>query len=434
MIAAVACAFALAFWDGARESAQALEDFGSEQANLAAAIAGSLATRIGYLRPAELAAQTPSQLFGGLSRLDRPNESVLLLSRPASPDLFALDGRKITSPPLQRAIQGGATTLRFSHAEALALGLPERTAIAGIARIDGGFAVAVVTSALRERDRERRAGMRLFLSVAVVGLIVLAFGGLALREQRRELLLSRSLALTQAAREEDARLQRLAKAATMLTMASGVAHEIGTPLGVIVGRAEQLLPRVEGDERARRAVQVILDQAENIDAVVRGFLDLARGGAPALQQVAPEAVVSAAVRLVEQRFLQADVRLTSRVPYSLPQIRCEPRLLEHAIVNLLVNACEACAPGGQVELTAEQDGGVIRFTVLDDGPGIAVADAARVTEPFFTTKPQGTGLGLAIASEIAKTHRGTLRIEPSHPGGTRACVQIPLSGTGDLDA
>jgi signal transduction histidine kinase len=444
MAAAVAIVGALAWWDGSRESAEALEDFASEQATLAASVASNLQTRLSLMRSEEVLDLSPPQLFGGLARLDRPNESLLFIAEPGKPGLLGLDGRRIVSPPLQRALEKGAVTLRLSRPEAAALGLPERTAVAGLARVDGGWGVAVVTSALRERDRERRAGMRLLLSVAVAALIVGVFGGLALREQRRELLLSRSLALAEAARAEDARLQRLAKAATMLTMASGVAHELGTPLGVIVGRAEQLLPRVAGDERGERAVQAILDQAENINAVVRGFLDLARGGAPALQEIAPSAVAAAAVRLVEHRFLQARVRLSSRVPETLPRLRCEPRLLEHALTNLLLNACDACGPGGHVELTAEERDGSIRFVVADDGPGIAVADAVRATEPFFTTKAQGTGLGLAIVSEIAKTHRGSLRLEPSQPSGTRACVQIPLSppeaakafepATGDLDA
>jgi len=213
----------------------------------------------------------------------------------------------------------------------------------------------------------------------------------------------------------------------MLTMASGVAHEIATPLGVIVGRAEQLLPKVAGDERGQRAVQAILDQANSIHGVMRGFLDLARGGAPEMQLIAPAAVAAAALQLVEHRFVHAQVALTSRISETLPLLRCEPRLLEHALTNLLLNACDACAPEGHVELSAEQIDSSIRFTVLDDGTGIAVADAARATEPFFTTKPQGTGLGLAIANEIAKTHRGSLHMEPSQPSGTRASVQIPLS-------
>jgi len=436
MFAAVGLAFALAYWDGARESAEALEDFGNAQATLAASIASNLQTRLSLMPADEVLRLSPEQLFGGLSRLDHPNESLLFIAEPGKDDLLALDGRRIVSPPLQRALHDGAATLRLSRAEASALGLPERTAIAALSRVAGGWGVAVISTALGERDRERRATMRLLLSVAVAALIVGAFGGLALREQRRELLLSRSLALAEAARAEDARLQRLQKAATMLTMASGVAHEIGTPLGVIVGRAEQLLPRVEGDERGERAVLAILEQASNIDAVVRGFLDLARGGAPSLQEVAPSAVAASAVRLVEHRFLQARVRLTSQVPQSLPKLRCEPRLLEHALTNLLLNACDACAPGGHVDLSAQEEASSIRFTVVDDGPGIEVADAARATRPFFTTKPHGAGLGLAIASEIAKTHHGSLQIEPSLPGGTRACVNIPLGvrDQGALDA
>jgi signal transduction histidine kinase len=429
MVACVACVGALAWWDGARESAEALDDFGMSQATLATSLVTGLAQRFEHSPLAK-----PSEVLQPFARFERPSESLLLFVLPGSTDLVTLDGRHVSSQPLQRALASGASTVRLSRPEALELGLPQRTAVAGLAHIDAGAAgrlsVVVVATALRERDRERRAAMRLTLSVLLAALVVGVFGGLALREQRRELLLARTLEMNEAARVEDARLQRLNRAATMLTMASGVAHEIATPLGVIVGRAEQLLMRLSGDERAQRALQTIVDQAASIDAVVRGFLDLARGGAPALQSVAPAAVAAAAVRLVEHRFAQAQVTLTSQVAEGLPQLRCEPRLLEHAITNLLLNACDACAPGGHVELTAEAREGSLRFTVLDNGAGITVEDAARAAQPFFTTKPHGTGLGLAIASEIAKTHRGTLHIEPSLPTGTRACVQIPLSPGG----
>jgi signal transduction histidine kinase len=417
MAAAVACVGTLAWWDGRRESAAALEDFGQEQATLAAAVASEAQARLGSEQP-----------FIGLSHLNRPFESVLLLARPGEAQFRTLDGRAIASVPLQEGLASGASTVRLAGSDAAALGLPARTAMAGIART-GGWAIAVVKTAICERDLERHAGTRLVLSLLVALGLVGIFGGLALREQRRELELARNLALAQAAREQDARLQDLARAATMLTMASGVAHEISTPLGVIVGRAEQLLPRVAGDERARRSVEAILDQAEAIHQVVRNFLDLARGGAPSLELVPPERVVAAAMHLVEHRFAQAGVRLSSNLPAGLPPLRCEPRLLQHAVVNLLLNACDACPPGGNVEVSAAVSEGSISFSVLDDGSGITLQDAARATEPFFTTKPasKGTGLGLAIANEIAKSHHGLLSIGPAMTGGTRACVQIPLA-------
>jgi signal transduction histidine kinase len=70
--------------------------------------------------------------------------------------------------------------------------------------------------------------------------------------------------------------------------------------------------------------------------------------------------------------------------------------------------------------------------VTDDGPGISPENAARAREPFFTTKAHGagTGLGLAIATEIAKSHRGSLALEPGEAGGTRACIEIPIASKG----
>src|SRR5579863_3007021 len=108
----------------------------------------------------------------------------------------------------------------------------------------------------------------------------------------------------------------------MMTLASGMAHELATPLGVIVGRAEQLLARAGSDERSTKSLQSVLEQTQRIDEVIRGFLDLARGGAPALQDVAPAELVESARALVEHRFAKASVRLVAEVPSPLPTLRC----------------------------------------------------------------------------------------------------------------
>ena len=105
----------------------------------------------------------------------------------------------------------------------------------------------------------------------------------------------------------------------------------------------------------------------------------------------------------------------------------DARLLEQALVNLLLNACDACERGGEVEVRASVDGTSAMFAVLDDGKGISDEIMARVLEPFFTTKPteEGTGLGLAITSEIVAIHRGTLKLEPRDPRGTIATMRVP---------
>ena len=306
----------------------------------------------------------------------------------------------------------------------------------GLARVDAGelgpWGVVSVASAARERDREKRAQWRLVLGVLLASGLVLAFGGAALRRERKEAELARELAVAEVQRQRDEELMRAGRVATMGTFAMGIAHEGSTPLAVIVGRSEQLLARLKDDERGERSAQTILQQAERIQHIVRRFLDMARGGPPALRRIDPSQVVRAAAEAVQHRFAKARVRLTTDIPQTMPAIQCDRDLLEQAIVNLLLNACEACEDGGHVELTARSDAEQVAFVVSDDGVGITADDAARATEPFFTTKAEGvgTGLGLAIAAEIAKSHRGELTIAPNSGKGTRALIEVPIAGGG----
>jgi len=257
---------------------------------------------------------------------------------------------------------------------------------------------------------------------------VLAFGGIALRNQRKELMLERELALASVEQRRDERLERASKAAAMGTLAMGVAHEISTPLGVIAARAEQMMPRVAPDERLSASVAAILSQTERINQVVRGLLGLARGDAPSAERIHPRELIDSAVALVEHRFAKAGVRLIRKGDADAPAVIGDPRLLEHAVINLLLNACDACEPGAEVEIEVRRDGGEVEVAVVDPGVGISLADAGRALEPFFTTKARtgGTGLGLAIAHEIVASHRGTLVLSARAPRGTRAVIHLPL--------
>lgn len=491
MILAIVAVGGLAYLDEERESAAALSDFAQEQATLAQSLAANLSVRLaaahhdalgvaqGHLagRPplsavserylsvavrspdmGEPPAPAPSEravrlsfpgpdgtavdltmslasLFSDLKLSERPNRMMLLLRSPGTPGFHSTDGRSLEAETILAALDGGKSFLRLPPADAGRLGLPTRTALAGLARIDAGAAgvwgVAAVASAERERDRERWARWRLILSVAAASGLVLSFGGLAMRNQRKELLLQHRLAMANLARERDERLERAGRAATMGALAVGVTHEISTPLGIIAGRAEQLLPRVSANEQAAGSVRIILEQIDRIHRVVRGLLGLARGDRPTAEPVAPGPLAEGAVALVEHRFDKAGVRLTTTVADNLPTIHGDPRLLEHALVNLLLNACDACADGGEVrlEVLAEADGRTLVIQVTDDGPGLSPQNAGRVLEPFFSTKPsgQGTGLGLPIVQEIVTSHRGTLALEGVTPHGTRAVIRIPAA-------
>lgn len=424
----------LAWWDEQREADAALADLQSEQSVLATSLSEDLREHLASAADAGRPQVDPSGMVDTEHRVARPGDLLILVKSPGDDDFHATDGRVLRSPTLLAAFTEGLATLRLLPSQAAELGLPARTSMAGIAHVDAGkvghWGVVAVASAARERDREKRARWRLVLGVVLASGLVLLFGGAALRRQRKGLDLQRELAVANVQHERDEELQRAERVATMGTFAMGIAHEVSTPLGVIVGRAEQLATRAQGDERTTRNAQAILAQADRIQHIVRRFLDMARGGPPSLERADPAQLVREAAASVQHRFVKAGVALRADVPTSMPAIHCDRELLEHAVINLLLNACEACQPGGHVELTARSDAQQVAFVVTDDGTGISSEAAARAKEPFFTTKAQGigTGLGLAIATEIVKSHRGELTIGPNQGGkGTRALIEIPIA-------
>ena len=410
MVAAVAAIGVLAFLNEQRRSDAELADLAREQASVAEAASPRLAA-------------------GTLGELEKPGTTRVVVIAPGDRARL-LDGSPIDLEGLNRVVARGQRTARIGRESALKLGLPERTAMVGLARTPAGAVVAIVSTAADQRDRDRAGQERMLGSILLAVALVSAFGGLALTRQRTQLMLERELAVSDTARARDNELERLSRAATMAALGSGVAHELSTPLGVIVGRAEQLLSRAGGDERLAKNAQAILDEADHIDKVVRGLLGLARGGPIAMQESAPRELVREAAALVEHRFERAGVTLLPTVGSDLPTVRCEPLLFKHALVNLLLNACEASPRGATVRVEVHADAGEVAFVVNDEGQGITAEHAARATEPFFTTKGEGSGLGLAIANEIATTHRGSLHIAPRLPRGTRVAIKLPVDGGG----
>ena len=375
---------------------------------------------------------TETDLLAGLRSVERPNALVILVGRPGDRQLQATDGRRVVSDRLADALARQDAVVRIPRNESASLGLPPRTALAGLARVDGvpggPWEIVAVASAERERDREVWARRRLVLSVLTAAGLVLVFGGLAMRKQRKELVLERELAIAGLQQSRDERLERASKAAAMGTLAMGVAHEISTPLGVIAARAEQMRPRVVSDERLSAGVNAILSQTDRINQVIRGLLGLARGEAPASERIDPRAVIENAVALVEHRFAKAGVGLRQEIDGELPAVVGDPRLLEHAVVNLaaqrvrrLPRRRRRARSAGAATTPRSRSSSRIRAPASR-----SATSGARWSR---SSRPRRARAARAWAwpsrREIVANHRGRLVFTPGEPRGTRAAIRLP---------
>jgi two-component system NtrC family sensor kinase len=253
------------------------------------------------------------------------------------------------------------------------------------------------------------------------------FGGMALRQQWRKREVAQQLEVSALLREREKLLARADKLATLAALSSGIAHEVATPLGTIMARVEQVLPALAHAPKAAAALAVVSQQVERIQAIISGVLGLVRGELPPFVRAHAPELARTAMGLVHHRFGEAGVQLELDAPGELPAVLCNPPMLEQALANLLLNACDASQPETTVRICVRAQAGRLSFAVEDEGEGIAQENVDRVREPFFTTKPEGrgTGLGLAIAREIVSHHGGRLSLEQRASRGTRAVIELP---------
>jgi signal transduction histidine kinase len=212
---------------------------------------------------------------------------------------------------------------------------------------------------------------------------------------------------------------------------SAVAHEVGTPLNVISGRAETALRTLPGQDPLRPELQAIITQTDRISKIIHSLLDPLRPRKPALTPTSLDAVLAGLLPLLRHTARRGGITLSVLVPPGLAHFDADPGQLQQVLINLVMNALEATPKGNQVTLEARPLSHAGRpgvgISVMDTGQGIAPDVLPRVFEPFFTTKAagEGTGLGLAIAKDIVREHRGQIHVESTVGVGTTFTVWLP---------
>jgi signal transduction histidine kinase len=239
-------------------------------------------------------------------------------------------------------------------------------------------------------------------------------------------------------RRMEARLRHAERLAAIGRLAAGLAHEIGTPLNVIGGRAERLLRSLGDNEPASRSLRIICAQMERIARIVRGMLDFARMREPLLARTDVAPILDKVLELLGQKFEEAGVRVIGSFPDGTGAVLADADQIQQVFLNLCTNALDAMPRGGTLRVSSarvdrrhpEGSGEVLPFVAVtfeDTGSGIAPENLDRVFDPFFTTKDvgRGTGLGLSVSYGIVREHGGFFDVESKPGRGTRLTVYLP---------
>ena len=246
---------------------------------------------------------------------------------------------------------------------------------------------------------------------------------------------------TAALRASEERLAEAARMEALGRLAGGIAHDFNNVLQAVQGGVTLAAKRIRRDpEGAQRFLDLALDSTERGAAVTGRLLAFARRSELSAAPVEPRPMLEGLAQMLRLT-LGPSVALRVEVAPDAPAMLADAAQLEAVLVNLANNARDALPEGGgTVTLAAAParapaslpPGEYVRVTVTDDGYGMTPEVLARITEPFFTTKPKGkgTGLGLAMARGFAEQSGGGLTIASMHGRGTTIALWLPRAGDG----
>lgn len=236
---------------------------------------------------------------------------------------------------------------------------------------------------------------------------------------------------TRRLKEAQDRLVRSERLASVGRLAAGLAHEIGNPIAALIGMQEILLEGGLEPEEQRDFLQRMRKESERIHRILKDLLQFARpGNKQDEDDVNPgnvEAAIYDTVALVTPQKSLHDVELAVDVFPELPPVALSREHMVQVVLNLVLNAADACGPGGKVSLRAKPVATGVRLEVEDTGPGVAAEVRDRLFEPFVTTKDvgKGTGLGLAVCRGLVEAAGGSIALEETYTTGARFVLELP---------
>jgi C4-dicarboxylate-specific signal transduction histidine kinase len=241
-------------------------------------------------------------------------------------------------------------------------------------------------------------------------------------------------------KETQAQLIQAGKLAALGELGAGIAHELNQPITSIRGFSQLLLREARSKMPGKvDTLERIIHDTERMGRIVDNVRTFARQQGYSPEELPATAPLDAALELVSEQLRQRGITLERQVEQDLPRVLGDKIQLEQVFLNLLSNARDALEQleardgegnGKRIRLAVELEGGHVRYTIEDNGPGVAGEHEDRIFDPFFTTKPpgKGMGLGLSLTYGIVKEHKGEISYSRASGGGARFTMLIPIAG------
>jgi two-component system sensor kinase FixL len=226
------------------------------------------------------------------------------------------------------------------------------------------------------------------------------------------------------------RVRAAEELASVGTLVAGLAHEIGTPMGVIQGHAKLLEKAVEGD-RARWRLQTIEEQIGRISRIIQSLLNMARPRPTERVPVDLEPLLDNTLSFVAEKFKRRGIEVVRHFEPTR-SVSGDMEKLQQLLLNLLLNAADAMPDGGELRVSLRPDGTTgASIRIADTGVGIDPEGLERIFDAFYTSKEagKGNGLGLMVASRIAADHGGTIEVSSEVGEGTEFHIRLPWNPT-----
>lgn len=234
------------------------------------------------------------------------------------------------------------------------------------------------------------------------------------------------------------RLRHTDKLASIGQLASGLAHEIGTPLNVISGRAEHLLKKLSENDSGVKSLKNIIRQSERITKTMQQMLAFSRKPSAQFVKVDLEKIIHEAFSLCQLRQRSTNPQIEIGLDLFVKDMVGDEDGIRQLFVNLILNSTNALQNGGAIRVRSKKDSQnpeKIIITYEDNGSGIPVDKKDKIFDPFFTTKDvgEGTGLGLFIVANIVQEHQGRIELDNDFAEGARFIISFPLVPNQNFD-